>query len=250
MLGLAEAVNTVDPLTELLPAIQFGVISAARDHLAGKLLAFPWPGERWGDLVPLFLKYGRLVGYREGQWVHAEGEPSNGVIIVIEGSVQLSCQAGDDAVTFAQVGPGAAFGQSEQHGGGPRLVTVVCTEPTKILALTHAALSQAAAEDRRVWQALSALLYRNLQDTLSALVAAITLDPRGRLASRLLIGCGTNKEPLKIRATQHALAEASGVSRKTVNVYLKEFEELGLVRRDYGELWVTNANGLRAIIGR
>ena len=75
--------------------------------------------------------------------------------------------------------------------------------------------------------------------------------PRAQLASRLhsytLAWAKTDgKSVLPLR--QDELAELAGLSRKTVNGFLREFEKLGLIALGYREIVVLDAETLRGII--
>lgn len=51
----------------------------------------------------------------------------------------------------------------------------------------------------------------------------------------------------ELALNQESLGEMTGLSRKTVNGYLKQFEAAGLVRRAYGRIQVLDPRGLRRI---
>lgn len=222
-----------------------------RDAVAARLRSFAWPGEDWRDLIDPLLTHGRLVDLGPGQWVQAEGDEDTGVFIVLSGTVQVFTRApGDREVMITQLGTGAALGQTGRFGGGPRLLTVICREQTRLLVASDRTLARIGAEAPRIWEAVTALLYLSLRDLVRTLAEAMALPPRQRLAMRLHVLSRGLAEPRRLRVTQQALGEFVGVTRKSVNAYLAEFERAGLVRRDYGELVVLDPAGLGRIAAR
>lgn len=217
-------------------------LALARQHLERAA----WLAGDRADLVEALLAHGRIVRLAPGQWAHAEGDDEAGVLVVLEGVVQLLCKApGEREVLIGQAGPGAAIGQTTRFGGGPRLVTVICQAECVLLQVSDRALGRIAVEMPRIWEAVAALLYLQLRGLLQLAAETIALAPRQRLAARLDLLSGT--EAGALRLSQEALAEMLGLSRKTVNGYLGGFERLGLVRRRYGVVEVIDRAGLRRI---
>jgi len=101
-----------------------------------------------------------------------------------------------------------------------------------------------------VWRAVAALVFLQLRGALQMAAESVALPPRQRLASRLLLlarAIGQGEMAATLRVSQHALAEMLGLTRKTVNGYLRAFERAGLVRLGYGEIELLDPRGLRRI---
>lgn len=210
----------------------------------------PWLGEGREDLIDRFLAHGRIVRLTTGQWAQAEGDDEAGVLVVLSGTVQMLSKApGDREVLIGQAGPGVALGQTARFGGGPRLVTVICHEDCRLLQVSDRALSRIAQETPQVWEAVAALLYLQLRGLVQLLAEATALPPRQRLASRIELLTRASR-PRTLRLSQQALGEMVGLTRKTVNAYLAEFQREGLIDRAYGELAVLDPAGLRRIAER
>lgn len=207
-----------------------------------------WLGEGREDLIEKLLDHGRIVRLTAGQWVQAEGDDETGVFLVLSGVIQTLCKApGGREVLIGQGGPGLALGQTARFGGGPRLVTVICHEDCRLLQVSDRALARIAHDAPRVWEVVATLLYLQLRGLVQMLGEVAGLPPRQRLASRIeLLARGAGLAQT-LRLNQQALGEMIGLTRKTVNGYLGEFERSGLIRRAYGELTVVDAAGLRRI---
>jgi CRP/FNR family cyclic AMP-dependent transcriptional regulator len=223
-----------------------------REDARAVLAQASWMG---ADLIEPLIRHGRIIRLAPGQWAQAEGEEETGLLVVIEGVVQMLCKApGDREVLIGQGGPGYALGQTTRFGGGPRIVTVVSAGRSRVLRITDRALTLIAAEAPQIWQAVAALLYLQMRALAQLVVETVALPPRQRLASRLDL---LSRAPLPeagrqmtLRLPQQALGEMLGLSRKTVNGLLAEFEAAGLIARGYGAITVLDAAGLRRIAER
>jgi len=223
--------------------------SEDRALAATTLRAANWLTHGGHELVDLFLTHGRIVELASGQWAHGEGDEQTGVLMVLDGALQIFCKApGDRELLINQMAVGDALGQTVRFGGGPRLITAIASEPSRILQVSDAALSRIAAEAPGVWEAVAALLYLQLRNLLEAVADLSALSPRERLARRL--DAMTRGAPARtVRITQEALGEIVGLTRKTANLHLGAFEREGLICRAYGGIQVTDATGLRRVAG-
>lgn len=222
-----------------------------RDRAAAILRRSPWLRDHDPQLVEALLSHGRILRLEAGAWAQAEGDDDTGLLVVIDGAVQILSQApGDREVVVSQAGPGFSLGQTMRFGGGPRLVTVVCAEPSTLLRIPDGALGRIAVERPEVWRAVATLVYLQLRGVLSMAAAAVALPPRQRLAHRLLLTAQAFdlvERVTTLRIGQQVLGEMVGLSRKTVNGYLRGFEQAGLVRLGYGEIEVLDPAGLRRV---
>ena len=218
------------------------------DRALAYLTRAGWLAGHSPALVAAFVEQGAIVRLDAGQWAQAEGDDETGLLLVIEGAVQLYCQApGDREVLVGHAGPGATLGQTLRFGGGPRLTTAVCVEPSVLLKVSDAALSRIGARHPEVWRAVATLVYLQLRGALMMAAEAVALPPRQRLAGRLAMLIRAMDGPRTLRLSQHALGELVGLTRKTVNLYLAELQDQGLVRLSYGEIEVLDLEGLRRV---
>jgi CRP/FNR family transcriptional regulator, cyclic AMP receptor protein len=211
------------------------------------LRASRWLAPYGEGLAGALLAEGALRRLPAGHWAHGEGDEETGLLAVIEGALDLYCQApGDREVRIGHVGAGGALGQTMSFGGGPRLVTAVCAEPSLVLRVSDAGLERIARSQPDVWRAVATLVYLQLRNALQMAADALALPPRQRLASRLL-ALSRNRRDRTLHLSQQALAEMTGLSRKTVNGYLTQFKRDGLVGLDYGRISILDPARLRRI---
>lgn len=211
------------------------------------LRASGWLAPYGEPLTLALLAEGALRRLPAGRWAHGEGDEQTGVLAVIEGALDLYCQApGDREVRIGHVGAGGALGQTMSFGGGPRLVTAVCAEPSLILRVSDAGLERIARTRPDVWRAVATLVYLQLRNALQMAADAVALPPRQRLASRLL-ALSRNRRDRALHLSQQALAEMTGLSRKTANAYLAQFQRQGLVSLDYARITVLDPARLERV---
>jgi CRP/FNR family cyclic AMP-dependent transcriptional regulator len=199
-------------------------------------------------LAPLLADHGRLVRRRAGAWVHAEGDEDTGLLIVVDGAIDLFCHGlGERQVRVGLVGPGAAVGQSARFGGGPRLVTAAAATPCTILVVSDTALTRIAEQAPEIWRAIATLLYGQLRYTLRFGADLLTLPPTQRVAARLSdlaeLTPGLDALPL----SQQALGEMTGLTRKTVNAVLRRLQVDKVLVCDYRRIEIRDVNRLRDI---
>jgi CRP-like cAMP-binding protein len=169
--------------------------------------------------------------------VHGEGEETTGLLIVMEGWVDLYCHGhAERQARIGLLGPGGAIGQSLRLGGGPRLVTAVAVTECAALTVSDAALMLLADRHPTVWRAVSALLYAQLRFSLQGAADLLASPPAPRVAARLLALAQLNGADLPL--SQQALAEMTGLTRKTVNRVLKRLAADGAVRGGYRQIRV------------
>lgn len=208
---------------------------------------------RWLEAYPpglaeALVAEGALTRLRAGQWAQAEGDEETGLMVVIEGAVDLFCQApGDREVRISHAGAGAALGQTMRFGGGPRLVTAVCAEPSLLLRVSDAGLERIARLRPDIWRAVATLVYFQLRNALQMAAEIAALPPRQRLASRLLMLARGREAPVVLNVSQQGLAEMIGLTRKTVNGHLAGLQREGAVRLDYARIWIEDARRLQVV---
>jgi CRP-like cAMP-binding protein len=209
-----------------------------------------WLAGHAPQLIDDLVEQGRLKRFEAGQWVHAEGDQGTGLLIVIDGAVQLYTQAsGGREVMIGHAEAGAAIGQTMRFGGGPRIVTAICVQPSTLLLVSDTALDRIAQVRPDIWRAVASLAYAQLRLTVRMAAETMALPPRQRIASRLvaLATPAARANRADIRIGQQALGELTGLTRKTVNSTLADFARLNLLDTGYGRITLTDIAGLQRV---
>ena len=220
--------------------------NSERQSILAALADAQWLSGFARGLAENLVQEGSIVRLDAGVWAHGEGDEATGLIVVAEGALNLFCEISKDREVLVGHAPaGVTIGQTVSFGGGPRLVTAISVAPSLVLKVSDAALGRVARKRPEIWRALARLAYFQLSVALRVNAELIGLPPRAKLASRLLMLAGPRNAHIVL--SQHALAEMIGLSRKTVNVYLRGFETAGLVRTVYGGLDLTDRRALAKI---
>jgi CRP-like cAMP-binding protein len=225
-------------------------MTASREAARTVLRGCDWLRGEPPALAAALVAHGRLLQLNSGEWAQTEGDEQRGLVVVIRGVVHVSCQAaGNRNVLIGHCEAGSVLGHATRFSGGPRLVTAVCAEASVLLAVSERGLDEVAARWPTLWRALAASAYSYTRRTVRALAELIALPPRQRLASRLLIigSAAASAGPPVVRLSQQALGEMIGVTRKTVNAHLADFEREQLVKARYNCIVLRDVPGLRRI---
>lgn len=226
-------------------------MTASREAALTVLRSCDWLRGEPPALAAALVRHGRLLQLNSGEWAQTEGDEQRGLVVVIRGVVHVSCQAaGNRNVLIGHCEAGSVLGHATRFSGGPRLVTAVCAEASVLLAVSERGLEEVAARWPTLWRALAASAYSYTRRTVRALAELIALPPRQRLASRLLIigSAAASAGPPVVRLSQQALGEMIGVTRKTVNAHLADFEREQLVKARYNCIVLRDVPGLRRIV--
>ncbi len=222
---------------------------AESDRILAVLRRTGWAGRAEPGLAAALVEVGRLVRLPAGVWSHGEGDIETGILVVIEGAVQLFTEApGDRQVLVGHVERGGTIGQANRFGGGPRIVTAIAVVPSQVLIVSDAALTRLSAAWPNLWQVIAGLAYGQMRVAVQTLAQIVALPPRQRLAARLVALAAVTGErgPLTLSIGQQALGELVGLTRKTVNGLLQDFSREGLVQLRYAKLELRDLNGLAA----
>jgi CRP-like cAMP-binding protein len=176
----------------------------------------------------------RVVTHTRGDVIFSQGDPSDSVMYIRSGSVQLSVlsKAGREAIV-GTLGPGDFLGEGALAGHPIRLVTARATMATTVLVVPKQQMvrllhSEHAFSDRFI----AHMLARNGRLE-SDLIDQLFNSSERRLARTLLLLAryGQKDKPGWVlpRISQEALAEMVGTTRSRVNFFMNKFKKLGFV---------------------
>jgi len=181
----------------------------------------------------------RVVAYARREVVFSQGDPSDSVMYLQSGGVQLSVlsHSGKEAIV-ATLGPGDFLGEGALAGHPVRLETARATTATTVLVVPKRQMirllhSQHAFSDRFI----AHMLVRNAR--LEAdLVDQLFNSSEKRLARTLLLlaryGNGDKPQRVVPKISQETLAEMVGTTRSRVNFFMNKFKTLGFIEYEGG----------------
>ena len=176
----------------------------------------------------------KIVEYRRGEVIFAQGDLCENVLYVRKGVVKLSMLSatGREAVV-GMLGPGDFFGEGCLAGQTFRMGSATAISATSILHVGKARMVRLLHKQQTLSDRFIAhMLARNIRIE-EDLVDQLFNSSEKRLARKLLLLAQYGKEagPQKAlpRISQEMLAEMIGTTRSRVNFFMNKFQRLGFI---------------------
>ena len=187
--------------------------------------------------------------------VFHEGDPGDACFIVRTGSCRVTREHPDGrAITLANLGPGAIFGELAMLDGEARSASVEATEDTDLLALPASDMRALIRENPGMAEKLVVALTRRLREaneriarqsfqTVPSRVAGVLdqLLAEDRVAPSMCDG-------VTISLRQSDLAQLAGTSRESVSRFLATLERAGVVQVGRGRVTILEPDRLGSYI--
>jgi CRP/FNR family cyclic AMP-dependent transcriptional regulator len=179
----------------------------------------------------------RVVTYAKGDVIFSQGGPSDCVMYLRSGGIQLSVvsYSGKEAVV-GTLGVGDFFGEGALAGHLVRLETARATTESVVLVVPRLEMTRLLHSEHTFSDRFIAhMLTRNAR--LEAdLVDQLFNSSEKRLARTLLLlaryGRGSTPQRVLPKVSQETLAETIGTTRSRVNLFLNKFRKLGFIEYD------------------
>ncbi len=157
-------------------------------------------------------------------------------------------------VLFTVLGPGEVFGEVSALDGAPRSASVTALEATEVLVIDRHALVLFLRSSSEAAVRLLAVLAARLRRLSAEREDIASLDVPTRLAKRIFDLAARYGEPereggqrIALRLSQQELGAWVGVTRESVNRFLRKCSEDGLLRFDAGRILVRDMEGLERL---
>jgi CRP-like cAMP-binding protein len=233
--------------------------------LAFSLSRFPILAQLDGEIQQAVADRAHERTCTAGQMIVLAGEPSQAVYLVAQGRLrsQRSSMEGREYVLH-DLGPGECFNLASVLDGGYNLATVTAVSDVKLYAIPAADFRSIVHEQPALSLALLSHLTRRVRHLSEAVEGLALYGVRTRLARCLLAytnhvhestrspGDAASRDvssrrdwPCPPYLTQGELAAQIGTVRDVVGRTLRSFTQQGLIRRERGQVVVTDLAGLR-----
>jgi CRP/FNR family cyclic AMP-dependent transcriptional regulator len=176
---------------------------------------------------------GKVVQYRGGAVVYAQGDPGNDIRYLQTGAIKLSVLShiGKEAVV-ALLAPGDFFGEGALTGQSVRIGTATAAVASRVLVIEKEAMVRLLHEESTFSDRfISYMLTRNMRIE-ADLVDQLFNSSEKRLARTLLLLARyghANPQRTLPKISQETLAEMIGATRSRVNFFMNKFRKLGLI---------------------
>ncbi len=175
----------------------------------------------------------KIVKYRPGDIVFAQGDAGDDVRYLQKGAVKLSVLShiGKEAVV-AMLTPGDFFGEGALAGQSVRIGTAIAVVASSVLVIEKDAMARLLHDEPAFADRfLAYMLTRNIRIE-ADLVDQLFNSSEKRLARTLLLLArygGANPQRTLPKISQETLAEMIGATRSSVNFFMNKFRKLGLI---------------------
>lgn len=207
------------------------------------------------DQLTRLAELARTHRYGKEHVIFNEGDPGTALYMIVTGRVKISQSSPDGKErTLALLGPGDVFGELALLDGGPRSADAVVAEDSELRVIPRQEFLTFVMDQPQVAMSLLVVLSQRLRHTNLLVHDAAFFDVRGRLARALLelARAEPKMEPgpalVCPQLTQSELASIVGVTRESINKWLRYYERSGAVIRRRGRLVVLDPQRLSADI--
>lgn len=207
------------------------------------------------ETVRAFEALCRRRSYRAGEIIYLQGDRGTEMFRLLSGSIRLSVidpTGREVAIAFFE--PGACFGDSSMIDGGGRPQTAQARTNAEVAVLDLEQFEALRGAHRDFDTALLKLLTLQMRSLGDSLARRNLGSLASRVAQCLLSiawGAGHRTDDglrLGKRLSQSDLASAVGVTRQSVNKLLQHLQQDGLIRIEYGNILITDEEGLKRLI--
>jgi CRP/FNR family transcriptional regulator, cyclic AMP receptor protein len=181
----------------------------------------------------------RTVHLRRGQAVFSQGDPADGLRIVITGKVKVCSHSRDGREKLMEIrGPGDVLGAVSMLDAGPRTATAMAITDLCVAIVDDDTLRRWMVDRPQITERLLRLMAGRLRSINNHLLDVVFEDVPGRVAKELLHLAhrfGTQQGNLwQVRhdLTQKEIAQLVGATRESVNKALCDFVHRGWITTD------------------
>ena len=194
----------------------------------------------------------RTRAYRRGETILWEGEPCQGLFLVLRGRVKVFKRSaeGREQVLLI-IGPGRSFNDVPVFDGGANPGSVAALEPSTIALLPTAEILRLVEGDPKVAMAVIRVLAARMRGFTVAVEDLALRSVTARVAKILMESAGGRatliETPVEsgVRLTQSQLAAMTGSVREVVQRALKTLEQDGAIKLARARINVLDAAALK-----
>ncbi|MFV0279081.1 MAG: cAMP-activated global transcriptional regulator CRP [Parahaliea sp.] len=189
--------------------------------------------------VDSFLRYCQRYNYSSKSVILNEGEDSNSLYLILDGSVSIQVQDESDSehlMVVSYLNPGDFFGEMGLFAEVPeaRSAMVVAKSQCDVAEISYERFHQIRSQYPDILFAIGRQMSVRLRRTTRKLKDLAFVDVSGRVAHTLLDLCKqpdamTHPDGMQIKVTRQELGKIVGCSREMAGRVLKSLEEDGLV---------------------
>ncbi len=195
---------------------------------------------------------GAELQFRRGECLFHQGDPGNGVFLLLKGRVKVCLISTSGLKTILRIHlPGSLVGMSALASSPFRDGTATPLEPVTVVELTNAEMQKVMLEDSALALRVTRMLLDRLADLHSRLADLQATSVEQRLA-RVLLALGRNDPndatEATIALTHEDLSSLVGARRPTVTTALTRFVDAGLIEKNGRNILIKDAERLTRLL--
>ena len=186
------------------------------------------------------LKFSHRKSYNAKNVIIHEGDVSNSLYYIIEGSVSVLAESkSGEEIILAQLNQGDFFGEAglfelDANDKGKRTARIVSRSNSLIAEISYVQFKQIVNEAPAIMFLLTGQIFNRLRKTSQKVRDLVFLDVKGRIAHCLLElsaepDAMTHPDGMQIKTTRQDLAKMVGCSREVAGRVIKELKHDGLI---------------------
>lgn len=184
--------------------------------------------------------------------VFSEGDPGGTCFVLRSGACRITREHRDGrAITLANLGPGAVFGEMSLFDQGTRSASVDTSEETELLAIPATDMRRLLRDHPELAEKMVVALAERLRAANERLSSQSFQTVPARVAAALLQALSgpeadaeSSQEPVTLNMRQADLAQLAGTSRESVSRFIAELEREGVVEVGRGRLKILRPDEL------
>jgi CRP-like cAMP-binding protein len=192
----------------------------------------------------------RVRSYPRRQIVFSRGDPSDTLIVVLSGRVQIIVRSVDGGeLILAVLGEGDVLGEPSLADGGPRSADAQTADDASLLIIPREAVVALARHDAAVAMKMLAYVSATLRRLTDLTEDLVFLDLPRRVAKILLAAPSSSDGEVDLAMSQEQLAHRVGGTRQSVNAALRGFERRGWIAMHGRRVTIREADSLARFAG-
>lgn len=215
-----------------------------------QLVQNPWLAGIDKALAMKLIQIGQLKNYAEGSVIHARNAKGDGLYCVITGRIRASnftIEGKELVLTWLM--PGSWFGEISLLDSLPRTHQTTAEQDSTLLHVSTSAFKTLVSKMPEIELIFIPLLCQRIRSLFSILEDAGTLTLKQQLVKRLLflaseLGNKTGDESAMLEVSQESLAMMLSTSRQSINKWLNELRDDGIIELQYGGIHIPNLASL------
>lgn len=188
--------------------------------------------------VENFLRQCERLTFKQRQSIVKQGDPSDSIYLILEGSVSVIIDGDDDdahqEMVVSYLNPGDFFGEMGLFGEEVRTANLIARVPVEVARISYDRFHQVRSSYPEILYVLATQIGHRLRTTTRKLTDLAFVDVAGRIAQTLNDlttepDAMTHPEGMQIRITRQELGKIVGCSREMAGRVLKALRQDGLI---------------------